>query len=428
MPGAGTDTNPEGGMARNDAPRLAVLGAGPVGLEAALYARRLNLPVTVYERGRVGEHLLRWGHVRLFSPFGMNSTPLGRAAIRQDDARHEFPADGECVTGRDHVAAYLEPLAGTAALAECLRTETQVVSVGRRGFRKEDGVGDARRGQQPFRLLLREPKGRERVEEADVVLDCTGTYGQHRWLGHGGIPAVGEAAAGPHIAYGLDDVRGDRRGHYAGKTVLVYGSGHSAATTVCGLADLAEAHPETWVIWLARTSSTQPIRRVANDPLRERDRLAVRANTLATRTEANVEFHNQAVVEAVESAGPDRGFRVTARLAGKPRTWDVDRVVANVGYSPDAGIYRELQVHECYASLGPMGLAAALMKHAGADCLAVPAQGANALRNPEPNFYVLGAKSYGRNANFLMRAGFEQVREVFTLITGKGDLNLYKGR
>src|SRR5207244_13420237 len=115
------------------------------------------------------------------------------------------------------------------------------------------GVGDTRRGQQPFRLLLREGKGRERVEEADVVLDCTGTYGQHRWLGDGGIPAVGEAACEAQIAYGLDDVRGDRRPHYAGKTVLVYGSGHSAATTVCALADLAEQHPDTWVVWLART-------------------------------------------------------------------------------------------------------------------------------------------------------------------------------
>jgi hypothetical protein len=107
--------------------------------------------------------------------------------------------------------------------------------------------------------------------------------------------------------------------------------------------------------------------------------------------------------------------------------WDVERVVANVGYSPDAELYRELQVHECYATLGPMALAAALLKQGGGDCLAIGAQGANTLRNPEPNFYILGAKSYGRNAQFLLRTGFEQVREVFTLITGKPELNLYKG-
>jgi thioredoxin reductase len=415
-------------MPKTEVPRIAILGAGPIGLEAALYARTLGWPVTVYERGRVGEHLHRWGHVGLFSPFGMNVTPLGRAAIRADHPKHDLPADGDCLTGREHLAAYLEPLAQTGPVRECLRTDTQVLQIGRRGFLKEDGLGDARRGQQPFRVLVRDGKGRERVEEADVVLDCTGTYGQHRSLGDGGIPAVGEAAAEAHIIYGLADVLGENRATFADRTVLVVGGGYSAATTVCNLAALAEDHADTWVVWLARCSSTQPIKRIANDPLRQRDRLAVRANTLATRADGNVEFHNQSVIDAVEWAGPDRGFRVTARCAGKPRTWDVDRVVANVGYTPDNRLYRELQVHECYASLGPMSLAAALLKHAGGDCLTVPALGAHTLRNPEPGFFILGAKSYGRDSNFLLRNGFEQVRDVFTLITGKADLDLYKKR
>jgi hypothetical protein len=36
------------------------------------------------------------------------------------------------------------------------------------------------------------------------------------------------------------------------------------------------------------------------------------------------------------------------------------------------------------------------------------------LRNPEPNFFLLGAKSYGRNSQFLMRTGYDQVNEVAT--------------
>jgi thioredoxin reductase len=409
-------------MARSDTPRIAVLGAGPIGLEAALYARSLQMSVTVYERGRIGEHLRRWGHVRLFSPFGMNVTPLGRAAVLADKPKRDLPADADCVTGREHVACYLEPLAQSAPLRDCLRPGVQVVQVGRRGLLKDD----MKREGQPFRLLLRDAKGRERVEEADAVLDCTGTYGRHRWLGEGGIPAVGEIAAQPHIAYGLEDFLGERRAAYADKNVLVVGGGYSAATTVCNLAALGEKHPGTWVIWLARGAGTQPIKRYVNDPLRERDGLAVRANTLATRGDANVEFRAQAVVESVESAGPDKGFKVCAVCAGKPMTWEVERVVGNVGYTPDTDLYRELQIHECYASLGPMALAAALLKHAGGDCLAVPPQGPAALRNPEPNFFILGAKSYGRNSNFLLRAGFEQVRDAFTLLTGKADLDLYK--
>src|SRR6516165_7689103 len=104
-------------MAKPDAPRIAVLGAGPVGLEAALYARTLGLPVTMYERGRVGEHVQRWGHVKLFSPFGMNATPLGRAAILAENSRHTFPGDNDATTGREHVSAYLEPLAKVGPLS-----------------------------------------------------------------------------------------------------------------------------------------------------------------------------------------------------------------------------------------------------------------------------------------------------------------------
>jgi thioredoxin reductase len=413
-------------MPRSDPPRIAVLGAGPIGLEAALYARKLDFSVTVYERGQVGEHWRRWGHVRLFSPFGMNATPLGRAAIRAEKPSHDFPADADCLTGREHLATYLEPLAATSPLKGCLRINTQILQVGRHGFLKEDSVGDGQRGRQPFRLLVRETQNREHVEEADVVLDCTGTYGRHRWLGDGGIPAAGEAAAEAHIAYGLEDVLGGRKTTYAGKNVLVVGSGYSAATTVCNLSTLAGDHPDTWVVWLARTPSMQPIKRVSGDPLKERDRLAVRANTLATRGEGNVEFYHQVLIDGVDFLGGDKGFRVSGRAAGKKRTWEADRLIANVGYSPDTELYRELQIHECYATLGPMNLAAGLLKHAGADCLAVPALGANALRNPEPNFFILGAKSYGRNSNFLLRNGYEQIREVFTLITGKADLNLYK--
>jgi thioredoxin reductase len=413
-------------MARNDHLRVAVLGAGPIGLEAALYARSLGLPATIFERGRIGEHVQRWGHVRLFSPFGMNVTPLGRAAILGEKPKHTFPTDGDCITGREHVAAYLEPLAKAGPIAECLRTETQVLHVGRHDYLKDDYPGDARRGQEPFRLVIRQGKNREESVEADIVLDCTGTYGQHRWLGDGGIPAIGEQAAESFISYTLDDILGDRKGHYAGKNVLVIGAGYSAATTVTNLTTLAQENRETWTIWLARTSGTQPLRRIQNDPLKERDRLAMKANTLATRAEGNIEFHNQAVIDAIDCPGQDRGFKVTGRLNGKEKVWEVERVIANIGYVPDTRLYGELQVHECYATQGPINLAAALLKHGGADCLTIPSGGPQLLRNPEPNFFILGAKSYGRNSQFLLKTGFEQVRDVFSLIMGKAELDLYK--
>jgi len=407
-------------MPRTEARRLAIIGAGPIGLEAALLGVQLGFEVRIFERGRIGEHVQRWGHVRLFSPFGMNTTAGGRAAIKAELPGHTFPSDDECITGRQHVAAYLEPLSRLKVLKDCVRTENQVLYVGRQRLLKDDLAGDPKRANAPFRLLVRE-KGKERFEEADVVLDCSGTYGQHRWLGDGGIPAAGELAAENAICYGLEDILGERRNYFAGKTTLVIGSGFSAATSVVNLAELASSAQETWVVWLARTASTQPIKRTPNDPLRERDRLAVRANTLATRTDGNVEFHAQAVIGSVESLGQDKGFKVTALLgkSSQPRTWEVDRIIANVGYSPDGSLYRELQVHESYTTLGPMRLATALAEQPGADCLQHGSRGADALRTPEPNFFILGSKSYGRNPHFLLRVGFEQVREAFGLLTGK---------
>jgi hypothetical protein len=96
----------------------------------------------------------------------------------------------------------------------------------------------------------------------------------------------------------------------------------------------------------------------------------------------------------------------------------VDRVLALVGSSPDAAIYRQLQIHECYASSAPMKLSATLLARGGGavDCLDQVASGVEALRNPEPGFFILGAKSYGRNSNFLLRIGYEQVEEVFAVL------------
>lgn len=402
-------------------PRIAILGAGPIGLEAGVYARHLKLPFTIYEQGRIGEHVWRWGHVKLFSPFGMNTTPLGRKAILAMDGDHTFPADDACINGREHIERYLKPLA--EVLDDHVKTESRVINVARAGFFKQEG--DAARAKAPFLLLVRE-RNQDRYEEADVVLDCTGTYSHHRWLGPSGIPALGETQTEPHIAYQLVDVLGDAKKDYLNKSVLVVGAGYSAATTVCNLAKLAQEHNTTWIYWVTRGAASAPLRRIASDPLRERDRLAVEANNLATRSDGNVEFRANTVVEAIEPQFNNQSFRVALRAGGHKKSLEVEKIIANVGYTPDRAIYRELQVHECYGSFGPLKLAAALAGSKGQDCLKQVCHGPESLRNPEPNFFVLGAKSYGRNSQFLLRIGFEQVRDVFTLIIGNAGLDLYK--
>src|SRR3954462_3230574 len=111
-------------------PRLAILGAGPIGLEAALAAAERGWEFTVYEAGRsVGANVRDWGHVRLFTPWEMNVSPRARRML------HASPGDGEVTTpggggalptGVELAERLLEPLAALPELAGRVRLGTRV--------------------------------------------------------------------------------------------------------------------------------------------------------------------------------------------------------------------------------------------------------------------------------------------------------------
>src|SRR3954451_12367219 len=199
-------------MAIESPARIGVIGAGPIGLEAALYARYLGYDVDIYERGQVADHVLRWGHVRMFTPFGENRSTLGLAALRAQDPSWTAPDDSALLTGRGFVQAYLLPLVRSDLLADSIREHTQVIAIGRDGPSKGQLLGHEARGESELRLLLRSeaPDGHihEEYALADAVIDASGTYGTPNWLGRGGLPAIGELAAREHIQYGVPDVLG----------------------------------------------------------------------------------------------------------------------------------------------------------------------------------------------------------------------------
>ncbi len=406
--------------------RIAIIGAGPVGLEAALYAVELGYPVDLFEKGEVGENILKWGHVTLFSPWEMNHSALGPSLLRKHLPSWEEPDPGAYLTGAAYVARYLRPLSTLPQLAGRIHTGVRVQSIGRERILKGELIGDAHRAAHPFRLLTTHADGRERIYHADVVIDATGVYDTPNWLGDGGIPAVGERTNRRHIDYHLRDVTGRDRGRFAGKRTLLVGAGYSAATTVCDFQSLIQEEPETALLWVIRDNRAQPIPVIEHDSLPNRAALTRRANAIAENGSENIEFWNNTTVQEVQYFDNEQRFRVTLKRNETTQQIEVDRILANVGYGPDNSLYRELQVHECFASRGPMKLAAALLgSGSSGDCLTQQSMGAETLRNPEPDFFIIGNKSYGRNPSFLIRIGLRQIVEVFSLLTGESELDLY---
>ncbi len=398
--------NNEGGGSR----RVAVLGAGPVGLDAALASLDAGYEINVYDEGlRPSTNVRDWGHVRLFSPWSMNVSPrMRRHATR---VGLTLDVDDEAfLTGHDLADCLLDPLWARACPASSLCLGTRVVAVGREGLLKHEEIGSPERGCRPFRILLRDTNGREWVEFADVVIDCTGKYAIPNTLGDGGIPAPGEQVLNARIERRIPDLRTSAR-DWLGRTILLVGAGHSAQTAVRDLVELASDRQDTRVIWALRKPRPD-WGAVWNDPLPGRQELTNVAKSLAEGGSPVVKSLLGVVVEGLYQDNGRIGVRLRS-FRGADQEIRVDKILSLTGGVGDHTLYRQLQVHECYATSGPIKLAAALMGSEVVDCLVQESHGVETLKNPEPNFFLLGDKSYGRNNTFLLRVGWQQVEEIF---------------
>ncbi len=253
--------------------RIAVIGGGPIGLEAALRGRLAGFAVDLYEQGDIAANVREWGHVRLFSPFGMNSSQAARQALSENHPRTELPLEDQFLTGQEYAEQYLIPLSRLPMLVGSIHDRTKVLGVSRSRYWKGELIGHTARGEDPFRLLLESSVRSQRSATADYVFDCSGAYPHHNWLGAGGVPAVGETAAAKHIEYRLPDILGRDEDQYAGKLTLVVGGGYSAATAIVELAELANRHRNTRVFWLTRSQLASPMVEIGDDPLPQRERL-----------------------------------------------------------------------------------------------------------------------------------------------------------
>jgi thioredoxin reductase len=387
---------------------VAVIGGGPVGLAAAAHLIRRGAKPIILEAGPAPGHAVRqWAHVRMFSPWRYAIDTAARVLLEQTgwqapDAEHH-PTGGELL--RD----YVEPLAAVPAIRDALRVNARVVAVGRRGF---DKVRSAGRDDAPFIVTVVDADGRQSSVEVQAVIDASGTFASPNPAGAGGIPATGEAEA--RCFYGMPDVLGAGRPRYAGRRVLVVGSGHSAMNVLLDLAALRTQEPETRISWALRRADVESVYGGGSaDQLQARGELGLRTRALVESgaIEVVAPFRVQSIEKTLD------GLTVVGGTGCCTKALKVDEIVVATGFRPQLDFLREVRLAldpalECAAALGP------LIDPNVHSCGTVRPHGHVELSHPEKNFYIVGMKSYGRAPTFLLATGYEQVRSVVAALAG----------
>jgi len=389
---------------------VVVIGAGPIGLAAAANLRERGLDAVVLEVGSTaGATVAEWSHVRLFSPWAELIDPAARRLLEQIGGWVE-PKPSSYPTGADWRSDYLQPLAD--ALGN-VRYGARVVGVAREG---RDVMVDSGRDDLPFVVHL-EIDGEEQQLRARAVIDASGTWTGPNPLGADGLPALGEHVNAARISYRIPNLRDpDQRARYAGKHVVVAGTGASAQTVLIGLAALAEEDPGTRVSWIVRRArSADTFGGGDNDQLVERGNLGSRARTAVSGDHVTTvpRFRTSSVARQAD------GRLVVTSVEGQ-EVADVDEIVVVTGFRPDLSFLSEVRLDLDPVLSAPKALAPLIDPNVHS-CGTVYPHGFQELAQPEDGLFLAGMKSYGRAPSFLALTGFEQVRSVVAELAGDRD-------
>ncbi|MDD9206522.1 flavoprotein, partial [Georgenia sp. 10Sc9-8] len=196
--------------------------------------------------------------------------------------------------------------------------------------------------------------------------------------------------------------------------VLVVGAGHSAVTTLLDLVDVARHEPGTRITWLVRGASVARTYGGGDaDGLPARGALGARLRSVVEA--GAVELLRSARITGMAPA--DGRLQVDVDTDGRSTVLVVDAVVGATGFRPDLDPLRELRLDLDPGLEAPRGLAP-LIDPEHHSCGTVPPHGADLLAHPEPGFFVVGMKSYGRAPTFLLATGYEQVRSIAAHLAG----------
>ena len=96
------------------------------------------------------------------------------------------------------------------------------------------------------------------IENIDVVVDASGTYGNHNYVGDGGLPALGERSLENDqlIDYVIPDIKKETEKFSGSQNkTLVIGCGASAITTLSSLKSFGVNKGGISVTWITKRIS-----------------------------------------------------------------------------------------------------------------------------------------------------------------------------
>lgn len=392
---------------------VAIIGGGPVGLAAAAHLVSKGEKFVLFEAGnKVGSSMLKWGHVRMFSPWEYNVDKEAKKLL--NEAGWISPDEADLPTGRELVENYLLPLSNLPILKEHIFLNAKVVGVAKKG---RDKLKTEHRDNVPFQLYV-EINGLTKVFEAKAIIDASGTWENPNPILSNGIWTSSERNLNEKIYYGIPNFQ-ELEDRYKNKTVMVVGSGHSAINALLDLAALKEKHPTTIIYWVLRKKHVkEAYGGQENDGLQARGELGTRIQMLVDTKQ--VEVITPFYINEVNNL--DGKISVSGELNGEETTIGlIDEIVVSTGFRPDTSFLNEIRL-SLDSSVESVEALAPLIDPNIHSCGTVRPHGEAELRQPEKDFYIVGMKSYGRAPTFLLATGYEQVRSVVAYLTGD-----YKG-
>jgi thioredoxin reductase len=421
-------------------PKIVIIGGGPIGVEAALYGACAGYDVQLFEKGTIATNVRRWGYVNFFTLWKKNRSPLAMRLLQEAGIQLH---DANTTSSGDELARYAESISELPILKNRIHLHHEVLAISRESCLKSDFINDARRSGFPFRLLMRHGN-EEKIIHADIVIDAGGVYENPNPLGDGGINCPGEIPLREKIIYHLPDVAGRDLEHFANRHTLIVGSGHSAASTLRSIGNLFEQFPKTEISWVIRRevpAHGAPYSIIPDDPSPHREQLHRDANRLAEHPK--VHFYSATTVQQIAY---QKYFSVTLKQRDQEKKITCDTLVAHTGFHADTRLWDQLQIPIHPAIGAPQRLAEELIRQNHRTGVGLSTGYAERkppsevpldkwrfvqndpqlLQSGELGFYIIGIKSYGRDAGFLLQNGFRQIRDVFRLISDNAKLDLYE--